>query len=132
VNVDYLALLKSESEQDIAYARTAKTARTPNFNFLQFLQSAIGGRESEESRMVPRGPGATRFPDLPTCQECSNLRRPDRDGFRRCLAAARGELPSVARRSYAPVLWLGHRCEGFAPLPADPDQRHGAERWPGL
>ena len=37
-----------------------------------------------------------------------------------------------ARRGYEPVPDLLRRCEGFAPLPDDPDQRAGMERWPGL
>ena len=59
------------------------------------------------------------------CAECGNLARNGR-----CLAAARGEV--VASRSYAPAPdWL-RRCEGFRPLPSDPDQRHGRDRWPGI
>jgi hypothetical protein len=75
---------------------------------------------------------AESFPDLPTCQQCRNLAIPDRDGFRRCLAAARGELPFVVSRRYSPVPDLGRRCERFLPKSADPDQRTGRERWPGL
>jgi len=59
------------------------------------------------------------------CTECRNL------GERGvCLAAQRREI--VASRSYAPVRDILRRCEGFAPLPTDPDQRHGRDRWPGL
>lgn len=59
------------------------------------------------------------------CAECGSLARNGR-----CLAAARGEI--VASRSYAPAPdWL-RRCEGFQPLPNDPDQRHGRDRWPGI
>lgn len=48
----------------------------------------------------------------------------------RCLAAAKGEI--VASSSYQPDPLLLRRCEGFAPLPDDPDQRSGWGRWPGL
>ena len=59
------------------------------------------------------------------CVECGSLARNGR-----CLAAARGEI--VASRSYAPAPdWL-RRCEGFRPLPNDPDQRQGQDRWPGI
>ncbi len=59
------------------------------------------------------------------CAECGNLASNGR-----CLAAARREL--VASRTYAPAPdWL-HRCECFKPMPNDPDQRAGRDRWPGL
>jgi hypothetical protein len=48
----------------------------------------------------------------------------------RCLAAAKGEI--VASSSYQPNPMLLRRCEGFRPLPNDPDQRSGWDRWPGL
>jgi hypothetical protein len=56
------------------------------------------------------------------CTECGNLTE---DG--RCLAAYRREI--VASRSYSPVRDLLRRCEGFKPLPTDPDQRHGRDKW---
>lgn len=59
------------------------------------------------------------------CAECGNL------GERgACLAAQRGEIK--ASRHYAPLRDILRRCEGFAALPGDPDQRPGRERWPGL
>lgn len=59
------------------------------------------------------------------CAECDSLAS---NGC--CLAAARREL--VASRTYAPAPdWL-RRCECFKPLPSDPDQRAGRDRWPGL
>ena len=72
------------------------------------------------------------IPVLPTCEQCRNLSTTrDRDGFRRCRAAGRGELPGVHRRS-CPDTQAGRRCVAFAPLSGDPDQRSGAERWPTL
>lgn len=59
------------------------------------------------------------------CAECGNLA-----GNGRCLAAARREL--VASRTYAPAPELLRRCECFKPLPNDPDQMAGRDRWPGL
>ncbi len=56
------------------------------------------------------------------CTECGNLT--DR-GL--CLAAQRGEI--VASRSYTPVRDLLRRCEGFNPLPSDPDQTPGRVKW---
>ena len=65
--------------------------------------------------------------DRRTCQQCTSL---SPDG--RCRAAGRGELPYVASRIYSPVLDVPKRCEGYRPTAADPDQRPGVERWPGL
>ena len=71
--------------------------------------------------------------DRRTCQRCTNLdRQQGRDGFRRCLAAQRGELPYVASRDYSPVLNVPKRCEGYLPRPDDSDRRTGRERWPEL
>lgn len=59
------------------------------------------------------------------CAECGN------QGERGlCLAAQRGEIK--ASRHYVPLRDILRRCEGFAALPGDPDQRPGLERWPGL
>ncbi len=48
------------------------------------------------------------------CPECGNYRE------RRCVIAKPGGLVSAAR-GYEPVPDILHRCEGFAPLPDDPD-----------
>jgi hypothetical protein len=71
-------------------------------------------------------PAVREADDRQTCRHCSNL-----TAGGRCLAAVRGELPGVAK-SYSPALSLLRRCERFHPLPGDPDQRMGAQRWPGL
>lgn len=59
------------------------------------------------------------------CAECGNLASNGR-----CLAAASREL--VASRTYAPAPDLLRRCECFKPLPNDPEQGAGRDRWPGL
>jgi hypothetical protein len=59
------------------------------------------------------------------CAECGNLN--ERGA---CLAAQRGEIK--ASRHYNPMRDILRRCEGFAALPRDSDQRPGIERWPGL
>jgi len=56
------------------------------------------------------------------CTECGNL---NERGI--CRAAERGEI--AASRSYTPIRDLLRRCEGFAPLPSDPDQTPGREKW---
>ena len=58
------------------------------------------------------------------CAECRNL------SADRCLAAWRGEI--LAGNHYKPIDDLPRRCNGYAPKANDPDQRTGAERWPGL
>jgi len=103
------------------------------------LPAAAGDRdrntEADPAGAVHPDPAAEQLPgiDAPErardnrrrCAECGNLASNGR-----CLAAARREL--VASRTYAPAPdWL-RRCECFKPLPNDPDQRPGRDRWPGL
>jgi hypothetical protein len=57
------------------------------------------------------------------CTECGNLGT-DR-GI--CYAAQRGEI--VTNRSYTPVRDILRRCEAFKPLPSDPDQTLGRDKW---
>jgi hypothetical protein len=59
------------------------------------------------------------------CTECDNL---NERGI--CLAAARGEI--AVSRSYTPMRDILRRCEGFAPLPTDPDQTPGSVKWAWL
>lgn len=59
------------------------------------------------------------------CTECDNL---GERGI--CMASERGEI--VAGRSYTPIRDLLRRCEGFAPLPTDPDQAPGRIKWAWL
>lgn len=59
------------------------------------------------------------------CIECGSLAESGR-----CLAAMRRQI--VASRNYEPVRDILRRCQGFNPLPSDPDQRHARDRWTGL
>jgi hypothetical protein len=59
------------------------------------------------------------------CTECANLSHGGR-----CLSAWRGEI--LAGSHYKPIDDLPRRCTSYAPKANDPDQRTGAERWPGL
>ncbi len=60
--------------------------------------------------------------DRRRCVECGNL------GERGvCLAAQRREI--LASRGYTPMRDILRRCDGFMPLPNDPDQRHGRTKW---
>ena len=63
--------------------------------------------------------------DRRICPECQRYQD------RRCTIAKPGGLVSAAR-GYMPVPDMLRRCEGFAPLPEDPDQRPGADRWSWL
>ncbi|NJD33936.1 MAG: hypothetical protein FIA96_03715 [Betaproteobacteria bacterium] len=71
-----------------------------------------------ESRAAPWRDGDNRR----RCTDCGNL---NERGL--CLAAHRGEIK--ASRSYTPIRELLRRCEGFKPLPDDPDQRTAWDRW---
>lgn len=66
---------------------------------------------------------ATDSDDRMTCRECRN-----RSWAGVCRAAA--EL--TAAPSYSPDPAIRRRCEAFQPMPSNPDQRTGAQRWPGL
>lgn len=65
--------------------------------------------------------------DLGTCSQCAHYRQ------RVCAIARpkRGALV-IANRGYRPDPNRLLRCEGYAPLATESDQRTGAERWPGL
>jgi hypothetical protein len=104
----------------------AAERNAPNF---APVEKPSGGGESDGGARPIELPGIgspERAGDnLRRCAECGNLAANGR-----CLAAARREI--VASRSYTPARdWL-RRCEGFKPLPSDPDQRPGRDRWPGL
>jgi hypothetical protein len=74
--------------------------------------------DSAQSQSVPR-------PDLDNrrrCIECGNL-----NDAGACLAAQRGQI--IARRRYTPISELLRRCEGYAPMRDDPDQRTPSDRW---
>jgi len=81
---------------------------------------SVGGVES--SGLPGIDSPERRGDDRRYCTECENLN----DGGR-CLAAVRREI--VASRAFTPVRDLLRRCEGFAPMPDDPDQRHGRDKW---
>lgn len=76
-------------------------------------------RAEEVPRPVPEND------DRRHCVRCANLAP---SGL--CLAAQRGEI--IASRTCHPADHIPRRCEGYAPLPNDPDQRTGRQRWPSL
>lgn len=65
--------------------------------------------------------------DRITCAECANRRH--LDGA--CKVASIGGTVNAVR-GYVPDSTQPHRCMGFQPKPNAPDQRYGADRWPGL
>ena len=60
--------------------------------------------------------------DRRCCAACACLS----EGY--CSVARPGGLVS-ASRNYRPIADMPKRCEGFKPMPADPDQRDGKSRW---
>jgi len=68
----------------------------------------------------------TETDDRRYCSTCASLT--DRG---RCTAAEVGALPGAGRHHH-PIDWPPRRCIAYAPIPDDPDQQTGRERWPGL
>lgn len=88
-------------------------------------KASAGGAAEPMQEPVPDAGIAARERDGDNrrrCIECGNL---GERGI--CMAAQRGQF--VASRNYTPVRDILRRCEGFAPLPTDPDQRYGLDKW---
>jgi hypothetical protein len=83
-----------------------------------------GGLSREDAEAI-----AWHEDDRRRCTQCLN-RRPH-DGVCK-VAEPKVDAVVVANRSYAPDPVRSRRCEGYSPKASDPDQRPGAERWPGL
>jgi hypothetical protein len=65
--------------------------------------------------------------DRRTCAQCANYQ------LRVCrIAKPEAGALVVATSGYRPDPVRLVRCEGYAPMASDSDQRTGAERWPGL
>lgn len=89
-------------------------------------QAAEALADSEEQQRRQRAEQAARADDdRRRCRECRRYEN------RRCTIARPGGMVS-ARTGYEPIPDLSRRCEGFAPLESDHDQRAGRDRWPGL
>ena len=88
-------------------------------------QASGGAGRPVEIRARKEGVTGSLTDDRRTCSSCRNLEE------RECRAARPGGVVS-ARRGYEPIADLLQRCRGYSPLPADPDQRRGIDRWPGL
>ena len=114
-------ILANDSDADRAEALAVALA-DPDAALMSFRAMAAGLRN--ETRAPAREPDDDRRP----CTDCANLTARDK----RCLAAWRGERPGNAPRDYRPTIDLPRRCECYAPKPAEPDQRNGAERWSNL
>lgn len=84
----------------------------------------VCGQEDVSARVWIRGG------DQVTCHQCGHLATTVDPPA--CKVASLQPFALVrAVRGYRPVI-MPHRCPGFVPLPDDPDQRLGVERWPGL
>jgi hypothetical protein len=64
-------------------------------------------------------------PGMRTCRQCARFAPPG-------ICRGRDELHFRPSRSWRPDPDRLQRCEAFRPLPGDPDQRSGLERWPIL
>lgn len=113
--IDWAAMLPGAADQPPALAEVGQPEAMPT-----------ASRDTNEPAGLPAIQSPERRGDnRRRCCECAKLGHGGR-----CLAVARREI--VASRTYAPHPdWL-RRCEAFAPLPNDPDQRPGRDRWPGL
>lgn len=107
MRIDWDALLPPKPHEKVGAGGTAESGTS--CSTLPATDPGIATRERE-------GDNRRR------CTECGNL---GERGI--CLAAQRGEI--VASRSYTPVRDILRRCEGFAPLPNDPDQTAGRIKW---
>lgn len=113
--IDWAAMLSGEANQPPAISEAGQIGALPVVN-----------KDTANPVQLPSIVSAERWDDnRRRCSECAKLGQGGR-----CLAAMRGEL--VASRTYAPHPDLLRRCETFVPLPSDPDQRAGRDRWPGL
>jgi len=113
MRIDWDALLPPKSPESPEKVGAGGTAESgSNCATLPATDAGIAARERE-------GDNRRR------CTECGNL---GERGI--CLAAQRGQI--VASRSYTPIRDLLRRCEGFAPLPTDPNQTPGRIKWAWL
>ena len=113
--IDWAAMLLDGSDQPPALAEVGQPEALPTAHQGTHEPAGLPGIDSLERA----GDNRRR------CSECAKLGHGGR-----CLAAVRREI--VASRTYAPNPdWL-RRCEAFAPMQYDPDQRPGRDRWPGL
>ena len=94
-------------------------------DFTQFVQLPTGANKFDFLE-VEATKQAADDDDRRTCCQCGNL-----SVTGACAVAKPGGLVS-ANRGYRPPADTPQRCIGFLSLPTDPDQRTGAQRWPGL
>lgn len=107
----------AERAEALAVALADPDAALVSFRALSATQQPLAATEPDHRR---------------TCQQCANLSGPTRGGFRRCLAAWRGEPPAGAAREYHPVVDVPRRCESYTPMASELDQRTGAQRWSSI
>lgn len=103
-------------------ANALEVACSPDGPYAEILE------QHPDTIAVVEQPKPDPFPcDLCTCSQCANYRQ-------RVCTVARPERGAqvIANRGYRPDPNRLLRCEGYAPLATEPDQRTGAERWPGL
>lgn len=121
LNEDLRALLREHKPEILALLRDAAPFDPESWEERAGIAEFDGALSREEAEAL-----AWAEDDRRRCQHCLNL---SRTGI--CAAASPGGLVS-ARRGYEPTHDIPRRCEGYRPCEDDPDQRPGAERWPGL
>jgi len=91
-------------------------------------QRDADARDYFTGRAAAELPKPDPFPDdRRTCAQCANYQ------LRVCrIAKPEAGALVVATSGYRPDPVRLVRCEGYAPMASDSDQRTGAERWPGL
>jgi hypothetical protein len=121
LNEDLRALLREHKPEILALLRDAAPFDPESWEERAGIAEFDGGLSREEAEAL-----AWREDNRRRCQHCLNLSR-----VGTCAVASPGG-PVSARRGYEPIPDIPRRCEGYRPNEEDPDQRPGAERWPGL
>lgn len=121
LNEDLRALLREHKPEILALLRDAAPFDPESWEERAGIAEFDGALSREEAEAL-----AWREDNRRRCQHCLNLSR-----VGTCAVASPGG-PVSARRGYEPIPDIPRRCEGYRPNEEDPDQRPGAERWPGL
>ncbi len=116
-------------EQAEALALALSDPEAALTSFRESAREKRSGTRAREAGPYTTAPLSERDPDddRRLCTDCAN-----HGPQGRCLSAWRREGPGAASRDYHPIANLLRRCGCYAPRAHDPDQRPGAERWPGL
>lgn len=121
INDDLRALIREHKPEIMALLRRAAPFDPEAWGERAAIAEFDGGLSRVDAEAL-----AWAEDDRRRCRHCLNLSKAGT-----CAVASPGGLVS-ARRGYEPIQGIPRRCEGYRPNEEDPDQRPGAERWPGL